>query len=188
MEEERTLVKSKRHSLMPFNLTVLAIGAVATLVLSIVGSAGRGIDEFLRLLPIFIGIILGSILIILAIINGVFKLSNYSIKVTDKAIYGRIFMGKEVTLPLDSVSAVGKILFKGVVVATSSGKVQFRLIKNVDEVYSTINKLIRSRQTKNSPQATTSNADELKKYKELFDSGVITQEEFDAKKKQILGL
>ena len=33
-----------------------------------------------------------------------------------------------------------------------------------------------------------SNADELKKYKELLDTGVITQEEFDAKKKQILGL
>ena len=34
----------------------------------------------------------------------------------------------------------------------------------------------------------TSNADELKKYKELLDSGVITQEEFDAKKKELLGL
>ena len=34
----------------------------------------------------------------------------------------------------------------------------------------------------------TSNADELKKYKELLDSGVITQEEFDAKKKQLLNL
>ena len=33
-----------------------------------------------------------------------------------------------------------------------------------------------------------SNADELKKYKELLDAGVITQEEFDAKKKQLLGL
>ena len=33
-----------------------------------------------------------------------------------------------------------------------------------------------------------SSADELKKYKELFDSGIITQEEFDAKKKQLLGL
>ena len=31
-------------------------------------------------------------------------------------------------------------------------------------------------------------ADELKKYKELLDMGVITQEEFDAKKKQLLGL
>ena len=45
----------------------------------------------------------------------------------------------------------------------------------------------------NSPQvvqasATISSADELKKFKELLDSGIITQEEFDAKKKQLLGL
>jgi hypothetical protein len=31
-------------------------------------------------------------------------------------------------------------------------------------------------------------ADELKKFKELLDAGVLTQEEFDAKKKQLLGL
>lgn len=36
--------------------------------------------------------------------------------------------------------------------------------------------------------AATSAADELKKFKELLDMGVITQEEFDAKKKQLLGL
>ncbi|MBQ3052554.1 MAG: SHOCT domain-containing protein [Clostridia bacterium] len=33
-----------------------------------------------------------------------------------------------------------------------------------------------------------SSADELKKYKELLDTGVITQEEFDATKKQLLGI
>ena len=33
-----------------------------------------------------------------------------------------------------------------------------------------------------------SSADEIKKFKELLDSGIITQEEFDAKKKQLLGL
>ena len=31
-------------------------------------------------------------------------------------------------------------------------------------------------------------ADEIKKFKELLDSGVISQEEFDVKKKQLLGL
>ena len=31
-------------------------------------------------------------------------------------------------------------------------------------------------------------ANELKKFKDLLDSGVITQEEFDAKKKELLGL
>lgn len=43
------------------------------------------------------------------------------------------------------------------------------------------------------PQATvvmqqTSAADEIIKFKQLLDSGVISQEEFDAKKKQLLGL
>ena len=33
-----------------------------------------------------------------------------------------------------------------------------------------------------------SNADEIRKYKGLLDDGIITQEEFDAKKKQLLGL
>lgn len=45
--------------------------------------------------------------------------------------------------------------------------------------------------SQNSPAqvvATTSAADELKKFKELLDIGAITQEEFDAKKKQLLGL
>ena len=45
---------------------------------------------------------------------------------------------------------------------------------------------------KNAPVAPTaeafSAADELKKFKELLDMGVITQEEFDAKKKELLGL
>lgn len=42
---------------------------------------------------------------------------------------------------------------------------------------------------KNSPTIVTSSpAEELKKFKELLDSGIITQEEFDAKKKQLLGL
>ncbi len=38
------------------------------------------------------------------------------------------------------------------------------------------------------PIASTSAADEILKFKELLDSGIISQEEFDAKKKQLLGL
>lgn len=45
--------------------------------------------------------------------------------------------------------------------------------------------------TSNSPDTTevpTSAADEIKKYKNLLNEGIITQEEFDAKKKQLLNL
>ena len=42
--------------------------------------------------------------------------------------------------------------------------------------------------TNSSNPPAVSSADELKKFKELLDMGIITQEEFDAKKKQLLGL
>lgn len=48
-----------------------------------------------------------------------------------------------------------------------------------------------AREEMNTPtvvQSAVSPADEIRKFKELLDSGVITQEEFDAKKKQLLGL
>ena len=38
------------------------------------------------------------------------------------------------------------------------------------------------------PASQISAAEEIKKFKELLDSGIITQEEFDAKKKQLLGI
>ena len=43
-------------------------------------------------------------------------------------------------------------------------------------------------QIKNSTGTVFSSADELKKFKELLDSGIISQEEFEAKKKQLLNL
>ena len=84
-------------------------------------------------------------------------------------------------------------IFKGISVATSSGKIQFLGISNRNEVYNTISQLLGDRQkgkiaTASVAQVSQSAADELKKFKELLDNGTITLEEFEAKKKQILGL
>ena len=38
------------------------------------------------------------------------------------------------------------------------------------------------------PSETGSVTDEIREYKKLLDEGIITQEEFDAKKKQLMGL
>ena len=98
-------------------------------------------------------------------------------------------------MPVDSVSAVSTVgLLKGVSIASSSGRISFLFIKNADEIYEEINNLLIERQSNVMKPVETkvdiplSNADELKKFKDLLDSGVITQEEFDAKKKQLLGL
>ena len=122
-------------------------------------------------------------------------LHSYDLTVTDKRIYGKIAWGKRVDLPVDSISATATIpLLKGVSVSTSSGKISFLVIKNANEIYKIFSDLIieRQKETVKTPNniimQTSDEADKLKKYKDLLDSGVITQEEFDAKKKQLLGL
>ncbi|MBQ8210547.1 MAG: SHOCT domain-containing protein [Clostridia bacterium] len=121
-------------------------------------------------------------------------LRSYELTVTDKRVYGKVQFGKRVDLPVDSVSATATIqLLKGVSVSTSSGKISFLAIKNANEIYSTINNLLIERQQKKESvvtkvEAKVDETEQLTKYKELLDKGVITQEEFDAKKKQLLGL
>jgi hypothetical protein len=48
--------------------------------------------------------------------------------------------------------------------------------------------LLRANQSTGTPSQHVSGADELAKYKKLLDDGTITQDEFNAKKRQILGL
>ena len=120
-----------------------------------------------------------------------FFMSKCEIAVTTHRVYGRS-LKEQVDLPLDSISAVKKGWFRSVVVATSSGKVVFYLLTSQDKIFSAVSDLLKDRQNKKQAPITSqmigSNADEVRKYKELLDSGIITQEEFDAKKKQLLGL
>ena len=119
-------------------------------------------------------------------------IKNNSITVTDKRVYGVTKWGKRVDLPLNQISAVSTTSLSGIAVGTSSGKIAFKAIENHFDVHSAITDLLSQKQDSSVPQTSkseTSNSfDELKNLKELLDSGIISQEEFDAKKKQLLGL
>jgi len=123
-------------------------------------------------------------------------LRNIEITVTNKRVYGRAAFGKRVDLPMDSIAAFGTMWPKGISVSSSSGRIGFLMLQNRDEIYKCVSDLMIERQSKTNAapvtairqEAPLSNAEELKKYKELLDMGAITQEEFDAKKKQLLGL
>lgn len=109
------------------------------------------------------------------------------IVVSNKRVYGESVFGRKVDLPIDSISAIGKKWFKGIGVATSAGKIVFFGFKNRDEIYETVSNLLVKRQSSNQAMNTSqSSADELSKYKKLLDDGVISQEEFNEKKKQLL--
>lgn len=118
-----------------------------------------------------------------------FYFAKCKITVTNKKVYGTATFGQRIDLPFDSISAVSTMYMKGISVGTSSGRIKFFGISNNQAIFNEINKLLNARQDKNFHSSSQNNinvADELKKYKDLLDSGAITQGEFDKKKKELL--
>ena len=112
-------------------------------------------------------------------------------------VKGKTSWGKQVVLPMHMVSAYSTSNFGSkITVATSSGVTKFALIKNYAEIGNILSQKIAEKQSAPTPAtlvapATTaqgSSLDDLAKLKALLDSGIISQEEFEAKKKEILGL
>ncbi len=182
--DEKIILEEKSGKLNVF-LVIAALAAAIFVILG-VDMALSGDSNTWLWFTIAIGCI-----VITAIVYYAF--SSCQITVTDKRIYGKVAFGKTIDLPIDSVSAVATTaITQGVSVSTSSGRITFFFLAKREAIANEIRNLLIKRQNK--PAATTtihqeqSQADELKKYKDLLDSGVITQEEFDAKKKQLLGL
>lgn len=70
------------------------------------------------------------------------------ITVTNKRVYGTAIFNRRIDLPLDSISAVAirGIILKGIAVATASGRIRFKGIKNRNEVHRVICRLLIERQ------------------------------------------
>ena len=196
--EEKFLIKSEAISLGKIFKKALFVSAIISAGLASVGFTIVVFNLADAQLWYDSGFIVRIIIylapfILTALIGGIFYLclSDFELTVTDKRIFGNV-RKKRVDLPLDSVSAVSMGAFKSISVASSSGRINFSMIKNRNEIHKIVSDLLVERQYKvATPEPTkveSSSADELKKYKDLLDSGVITQEEFDAKKKQLLGL
>ena len=177
---------------------VLCIFLVFYLVMILVAAAFSESIEYVLHPAFFINGFFISLMLFspVLIVNFYFWIvSHNQLVVTDKRISGKSAFGKQVDLPIDSVSSVSTVkLIKGLSISTASGKVSFWAISNRDAIYKVISDLIIARQNRAAvpnivPQPiNTDYTEELKKIKQLLDTGVITQEEFDAKKKQLLGL
>lgn len=209
--EEKEIIRSKKSSFAKITLIVGLCTLVFSIVLQTIASDfyvdGLQFHDVIAyyLVPfvypnegVLIFCVFTYIGIILSAFGLIFLLANrkVSLTVTNKRVFGTAKWGKRIDLPIDMISSVATIMLGGIAVSTSSGSIRFMGVKNNAEIHKAISKLLLERQGKEKPVTTTtikqeipqSNADELKKYKELLDMGVITQEEFDAKKKQLLGL
>lgn len=211
--EEKILIKSEQYNIKKIQKIIIGAGLIVFLIIFLKWGLPKiskyGVENYfdfeIKTLEDFgllfteyyhfsFGVIYG---ILIPVIISVFIygwLKSYELTITNARVFGKVAFGKRVDLPIDSVSATAIIrLVKGVSVLTSSGRVSFLAIKNTDEIHSVLSDLIIARQDKSvnniiKQEIPQSNAEELKKYKDLLDNGIITQEEFDQKKKQLLSL
>lgn len=135
-----------------------------------------------------------AIIAIIVVIIVTFWLSGMEITVTDVRVYGNTSFKKRVDIPIDSISAVSTSALKGIAVASSSGTIAFKGFENNYEIHKKISELLYSRQKEDKNNAgsvmanNTDRSEELRKYKKLYDDGVITEEDFNKKKSQIIGM
>ena len=150
-------------------------------------------DECSLLLYVFI---IACLLLVVGIILLVMYRANSQCElcITEDNVKGKTLFGKEVVLPLSMVSSYAtEEHLSTISIATSSGITKFVLIKNYKEMSQVLSELI-SKKQKGTESAATANQpsgnslDDIVKLKSLLDAGIITREEFDAKKKQLLDL
>ena len=114
--------------------------------------------------------------------------------ITEKNVRGKTLFGKEVVLPVYMVSSYATRSFLSTIaISTSSGLTKFALISNYVEIGNVLAEKINERQDntlniESKSGQSNINMDDLVKLKTLLEQGIITQEEFDAKKKQLLDL
>ena len=161
--EEKILIKSEADSGISGRYLTLGLLFLITIVLFVVG-------------------------IYFLVMSVMVKKTNLT--VTDKKVYGRCPNSPQVNIPIKNISAVATFdRNKTVSVTAANGVLSFPGIKNYKEMKDVILKLIDEKEAQaNSVQSTPSSMDELQKLKGLLDAGVITQEEFEAKKKQLLNI
>lgn len=195
---EKIIIVGKLKDLKPWCIFIAVLGLIAYLLdgLVVASSAISYYETFGRTIAYAFGsgnggndilvplIFASPIIAYLVYMNW----SKIAITITNKRVYGVSVFRKRVDLPMDSISAVGTGIFSSLVVTTASGAIKFVMLENRDDLHKALSNLLVERQGKSVTIEPNSDADELKKYKTLLDSGAITQEEYDAKKKQLLGL
>ncbi|WP_414835630.1 PH domain-containing protein [Bacillus sp. Ba 3] len=126
---------------------------------------------------------------------------NYAYAITNKRImFGQKTMTGEKFKAVDhekinDISFETGMLFGFITIDTPQEKIKVALdkdsAKSINNHIHQVLDALKSKTNEAQPQAVSapiSIADELKKFKELFDMGVITEDEFNAKKKQLLDI
>lgn len=183
--EEKFLIKAKIGRLNSTSISLFILAGILLFFDIMMATIFKSSLNSLMLIFAIILLLLGFLYMEL---NKKSELFISSFKITGKTSYGKIL-----DLPIAQISSVGMWKFKRVTITTSSGIISFDGVKNQTEIFQCISDLLKKRQEDTTVNTAKSSEEpdileQLKNLKELLDNGIITQEEFELKKKQILGL
>lgn len=118
--------------------------------------------------------------------NGIFLATNKRV-----IFYGKKLFGFDLEVfPYSNISSIEmskEFLGYKITFFSSGNKVHMKWI-SIGDINEFVNHVKENIGKKPSASQSSSAADEIRKYKELLDEGIITEEEFEQKKKQLLGL
>lgn len=180
--DEKVIISSDSRNVKGVITRILVYGLVLAVAAALAAFVMRLFDEFWALTGVVVYVI------VLCIAFAVWCIGTCSITVTTKRVYSMAKFKKRIDIPLDSVTSIGMVglLFKGISISSPSGNISFVFIKNYKDIYDKLGNIIANRKTSESTDS--DQADDIRKYKKLLDDGIITQEEFEAKKKELLGM
>ena len=137
---------------------------------------------------------------VLGLISGFLDGNTWIIALTDRRVIfldkGMLYGLKQRELPLDKINSISQkrgLLLGSITIQDGASAIK---IENIDKgcigsFVDSLNAAIDSYKFQSSPVVQSSNvsgADEILKFKSLLDQGIITRDEFEIKKRQILGL
>ncbi len=133
---------------------------------------------------------IGIVVVLLGIMTVSYATDKREIHLLKDKIVLKTKSGKQEQFSTDSISSVGVTKNKTITLKGNNIRYKITRVKNADEIKNAILQKISLLKGSSTPVVfpERNSADELEKYKNLLDKGVITQDEFDAKKKQLLGL
>lgn len=136
---------------------------------------------FIVILLLFIMLLIGSILYIAD--------KKTELVIYENEIIGKKIDGKTVQFLLKDIKSVETTKTQGLKITGAGIKYDIHLIENAEEMKNILMDMLAKVQHEQPVVAVVgSSANDIKEYKELLDAGIITQEEFDKKIKQLLGL
>ena len=138
------------------------------------------------------GLFFVIIILILFVVFGITNLlysrdKKTELSILDNAIIGKKSNGKTVQFLLKDIKSVETTQKHGLKITGAGIRYDIHLIQNAEEMKNVMMDMLEKVQHQQ-PVVAGSSVGDIKEYKELLDAGIITQEEFDAKKKQLLGL